>query len=520
MPAGPGVMPAGCGVVDVGCHIKEGAKSVVGEIVGAFADGCIEVLKYVATFWMDVPSPQIATGSGSSWQLASSVSEIQGYLAPITGFLAVISYVIAVGKVAVTQDAKTGTHNVMRQLATLTLSAVAIEGGLQLLIVGGDKFSPWIISRASGKSASEGVKELLLSLFGTGQASSALGAFLIIFILTLLSSLAQAVFMVIRGAVLMVLAAFLPLSAAGTATEEGWMRFKRVTMWMVAFALYKPVAAIIYAVGIKLTQTSTKGAGVKSEPTLQNAIYGFTIITLAALALPAFIKLLEPMAAVGSSNAFSGGAAAGVIASGAAMVALGGGGAAAAGGGAAAGSGGGIGGGTPGGGGVPGPAGSGGPSGGSSGPSPSGGSSGGLSDGGGASGSASGSATNSEGTGGSQTSSGDSSSSGSGSGDGSGSGGGSAAPGGRSGRNGADGSNGVDGSRGSDGSRGAQGADGVSDRGASSSEGSSSAGSGAGSAGRRGGQGAANAVQRVSRGVQEGAESALDDGAGDGAQQR
>lgn len=360
MPAGPVLMPAGCGFADFGCYIKEGAKSVVGEIVGAFADGCIEILKYVATFWMDVPSPQIATGSGNSWQVAASVSELQGYLAPVTASLAVLSFVIAIMKIAITYDAGTGMRNIGRQMAVVTAATLAVEGGMQLLIAGGDAFSPWIIEKASGHSASDGVKEMLLAMFGTGNVSTALGAFLIIFILTLLSSLAQAVFMVIRGAVLMVLAAFVPTAAAGTATDEGWMRFKRIAMWMVGFTLYKPIAAIIFAMGIKLTQANTKGAGADKEPTLQNAIYGFTILTLAAVALPAFIKLLDQTAAIGSSNAFSGGAAAATAATGAAMVALGGGPAAATSGGGASAGGGGIGGGGIGGGGAGGGAGGGG----------------------------------------------------------------------------------------------------------------------------------------------------------------
>lgn len=111
-------------------------------------------------------------------------------------------------------------------------------------------------------------------------------------------------------------------------------------MLIIGFVLYKVVAAAIYGTGLRLmSDTQTAGDDV------QNALYGLTVIIMGALALPAFIKFVMPMAAAGSSSAFSGGAVLGAVASGAAVMSLGGAGAgAAAGRGAGAGAGAGAGG--------------------------------------------------------------------------------------------------------------------------------------------------------------------------------
>ena len=73
---------------------------------------------------------------------------------------------------------------------------------------------------------------------------------LVMGLLALIASLFQIAFMFVRSALLIVLMAMLPTIAAGTATESGMLRFKRVCAWIFACVIYKPVAAIIYAIGL------------------------------------------------------------------------------------------------------------------------------------------------------------------------------------------------------------------------------------------------------------------------------
>lgn len=349
---------ADCGPIDFTCLVKAGAASAFEAVVDAMGEAVITMISFLSTFWLSVPSPTLASGSGNSWTVASTVSTIQSWIGPATAAIAVISFSVAIARIAFTGQAGE-SRQLLRQVAAVGAGTLAVAAGTQLLIMGGDLFSPWIIDRAGAGGPSDGLKQLLSAGFQSGNPTGQLGLWFIVFILAALGSLAQCFFMIVRSAALIVLMVFVAPTAAGAASEEGWTRFKRLAFLIIGFALYKPVAAIIYAVGIMQMSQRAGGTG---DTNVKNALYGLTIMVMAALALPAFIKFLVPLAAMGSSNAFSGAAVAGVVAAGAAVVATGGfgaagGGAATAGAGAS---------GTPGAGSVPPPAPSGGGGGGGS----------------------------------------------------------------------------------------------------------------------------------------------------------
>lgn len=329
------VVAAGCQPWELSCLVKEGAASAFEAVVDAMGEAVITMISFLSTFWLSVPSPTVARGSGSSWTLTSTVGTVQSWIGPATAAIAVLSFTVAIARIAFTGQAGESRH-LLRQVAAVGAGTLGVAAATQLLIAGGDLFSPWIIDQASAGGPSEGLKQLLSAGFKSGNPTGQLGLWFIVFILAALGSLAQCVFMFVRGAALMVLMVFVAPTAAGAASEEGWTRFKRLAFLIIGFALYKPVAAIIYAVGI---MEMSKQSGAGGDADIKNALYGLTIMVMAALALPAFIKFLMPMAAMGSSNAFSGAAAAGVMAAGAAVVATGGFGAAGAGAGAAGGSG-------------------------------------------------------------------------------------------------------------------------------------------------------------------------------------
>lgn len=326
------MVPAVCTPLNPGCYAKEAAQSAFEAIVHAIGEGVVAAVTFLSSFWLSVPSPTVARGSGASWTMSSVVSQMQGWVGPVTGAVALISFAIAIARIAFTGQGSDARH-LVRQVAAVGAGSLVVVAGTQLLIAAGDAFSPWIIRQAAGgREPSEGLKTLISTGLANGAPGNSLGLWFIIFLLCGLGAIVQCIFMLVRGAALVVLMVFVPPTAAGTASEEGWARFKRLALLIVGFALYKPVAAIIYSVGImQMTQNTNSG----SEMDVQNAIYGLTLMVMAALALPAFIKFIMPAAAMGSSSAFSGAVAAGVVAGGAAIVATGGFGAAAGGAGAA-----------------------------------------------------------------------------------------------------------------------------------------------------------------------------------------
>ena len=71
-------------------------------------------------------------------------------------------------------------------------------------------------------------------------------------LLAFFASLIQIALMVVRGGMLVILAGILPLSASATNTEWGRAWFKKCIAWLIAFILYKPAAAIVYATAFRL----------------------------------------------------------------------------------------------------------------------------------------------------------------------------------------------------------------------------------------------------------------------------
>jgi len=227
---------------------------------------------------------------------------------------------------------------------------------------------------------------------------------IIVAIFALFGAGAMVIFMILRGALLIILIAVWPLSASLTSTEQGLQWYKKINAYLIAFVLLKPVASIIYAAGYLLIKDGhdfqTTDPGVSA---LMASLTGMAILAVAGLSLPALLRFVAPATAAGS-GAMTGAAVMGAaVAVGAAAVTMGAGAAAggagagaggasggaasgaasASSGGAGAAAGGGGGGGTGGGGGGGGPSGSAESAGASGGGGPTGGGGGGAPAGGG-----------------------------------------------------------------------------------------------------------------------------------------
>ena len=282
------------------------ANGAIDQFVAKIGEGLNKLFELLATSWFNVPSPDVAN--------STVVQSLSGDLRWITIYIAIFGMLFGLGRMAWELKAAPALM-ILRMI--INLVAVSALGAtiVAILVDAGDQFAPWVVSRATGEPFSSSTLTGLLNP-ATLQSNVAIG--LIVGLLAMLGTLAQVIFMVVRGAMLIVLVALLPTIAAGTATEEGMARFKKMLALVLAFVCYKPAAAIIYAAGLRLMH----GGG---QQPLMSMMYGMTLIILAALALPAVIKFLAPVAAAGSSSIFSGGAAAAAaIATGAAVVTLGG----------------------------------------------------------------------------------------------------------------------------------------------------------------------------------------------------
>jgi len=302
--------PAGC----VGDVVGSAASAVAGSAVDKLVESCAHAvesaLKVVTSAWLSVPSPS---------PTSSTVTTMQQNLEWVTLLVAAVGMLVAIVRMGVTSNLAEGVG-----LARMYLAMVVVTGcgGVVVasLIQAGDAAAPWFVERATGAGYSDGTATLITAamLQGTGQAMG-----LVMGLIALIASLFQIAFMFVRGALLIVLMAMLPTIAAGTATEAGMLRFKRVCAWIFACVIYKPVAAIIYAIGF-LQIKGDPAADLNGLDDVARSTYdlvlGTIIIILAVLALPALIRFVAPVADRVGGSSFSPGAALGSVATGAVVV--------------------------------------------------------------------------------------------------------------------------------------------------------------------------------------------------------
>jgi len=247
------------------------------------------------------------------------VGDLQGLLWWVVGPVAVAAVVVGAGRMAWSQRAQPGV-DVVRSVALLSVvlgCGVTVTAGLVTMA---DQFAGFILSRSAGGDFQARLAAMAkVNLAANPQLGGDSAVVLLVALVAIVGSLVQCAVLVLRGALLVVMVATLPLSAAATNTEMGRAWFKKSTAWLVAFILIKPAAACLYAVSFYLI---SDGADVVSQ------VGGVMLIALSAFTLPALLRILVPAVAsvasgIGAGEALAGGGAIAAGALGAAGMASG-----------------------------------------------------------------------------------------------------------------------------------------------------------------------------------------------------
>ncbi len=345
-----------CLPIDPICLIGKGTNLVASKVTNSFldevrksaADATTTILKTLGTFWLNIPSPKVSNLAGpeltgaaapANLQASGAAGVLQGNLGYLTILAAVVGLILCGARLGMTGRSEHGSEAV-KMLVRLIAVTAAGAGIVDILIKAGDVFSPWIIQSATGAPFEQTAPSLL-----TNEGLLAMTPLLtiIVAIFALFGAGAMVIFMILRGALLIILVAVWPLSASLTGTEQGVQWYKKINAYLIAFVLLRPVASIIYAAGFLLIKDGhdfqTTDPGVSA---LMASLTGMAILAVAGLSLPALLRFVAPATAAGS-GAMTGAAVLGAaVAVGAAAVTMG---AGAAAGGAGAGAGGGSGGG-------------------------------------------------------------------------------------------------------------------------------------------------------------------------------
>lgn len=253
--------------------------------------------------------------------LSGSVGFIQDQTFYLTLAVAALSVMIAGAQMAWTQRAEPA-RDLLKNLLTLAVVTASGVTILNVLVAGTDALAVQIIDSAIGEDFQTDVLKLL-ALDNATSAGAAdpvwLGGNVILIIVggivAIIVNLIQLMLMVLRTGMLFLMAGILPLSAAFLNTETGRNFFQKVIAWTLAFAFYKPAAALIYGLAIKM---STTGVWEDSGSGLIQFAAGLMMIVASVFALPVLIGFLSPVLGSMSSSG-GGGGALGIAAMGAAI---------------------------------------------------------------------------------------------------------------------------------------------------------------------------------------------------------
>jgi hypothetical protein len=306
------------------------AMDIFQPIVDLITEAIGTTMVELGTFWIGVDTEPVDDPSGP-------VKWLQGELDYLVFAVATVAVIIAGVKMAFGSRGE-AARDVLRSLLTLVVVMFLGLSVIGLLVKAGDEMSKCLIASSitpglgsqdpaqldfsdlhppsgwqcdvtSGTRKDFGAN-ILAALGMTGPGGAALGIVGIMFIgiWAIMASVIQIAMMIVRNGMLVVLIGVLPLAAAATNTEAGRMWFKRCLSWLVAFLLYKPMAAFVYAAALKLMSESALATTSAENATqfavaLKNGITAAVMMTLAILALPALMKFLTPLVAAAAGGA-------------------------------------------------------------------------------------------------------------------------------------------------------------------------------------------------------------------------
>ncbi|MBH0774953.1 hypothetical protein [Nocardia bovistercoris] len=304
---------------DAATAVKDKAwDSTFGKVVDSLMKGLGEAIILALTFWMKVPN-EAASDNGSLF------TTINDYTYQIQILLLIASVILTGARLA---EARRGAAvgeaiESFRMFARVVFSSWMLGAVVVAGTQASDRFSEWVITDATNGNAKD-LAELMVKTSKL-QAFSP-GLVLIIAIVGLLGALAQIVLAIIRQGLLLVAAGVLPLAAAASGMNIGKQSYSKLVGWIIAFMLYKPVAAIVYMIAFTTAghvDGLTSTGGLPEGEEAQRMLVAIVLLCSVAFVLPALMRLVTPAVAIVGSGGSGLTAAGGTLVAAAALGAVG-----------------------------------------------------------------------------------------------------------------------------------------------------------------------------------------------------
>lgn len=299
--------PATCAVDAIGDAASDAAVSAGESIFAAFAkmiwDAFVSMTNAVVGWWIDIGTPSVATNSATA--------DIAGWTGTLIPVVLLIGTLIACIMVAVQGRGRPLGQVAISIITVIVVSAVGAKA-VDIVVGYSDQFAAWLLTVGGLDLDGEWIDSYGEALLVANPNS--MGLMLLAGLVGALAGLVQLGFMLLRIAVIVVFTAMLPLVAASASTAWGRVWLSRISAWLLAFILYKPVAALVIVSGFSLMESGIS-AGVNEESSFLPVAAGVVLISTSVIALPALLRLLNPLTTAatgvgGGGSAFAMGMAA------------------------------------------------------------------------------------------------------------------------------------------------------------------------------------------------------------------
>lgn len=292
--------------------VAESAASAVGsswleQLANDLMESLATILRIAMAWWTTFPSPQLSTSDG---QPAPVLAQIREYTSGLQVVLLTVGIMFAAARLALAKRGGVAgeAQESFLMLARAIFAAATFGALITVATTAGDEFADWVIFDVTRGDLDAAVKRLAIHGTATNAALGS-GLLLILGLLGLICMLVQLVMLVIRQALLVVVVAVIPMAAAASGTGPGSQAYKRLLAWSLAFVLWKPVGALVYAIAFTV-------AGTEEQNDPYMVLLGILLMLMSVIVLPALIRLIAPAVSTlgggGGAGAALAGAGAGI----------------------------------------------------------------------------------------------------------------------------------------------------------------------------------------------------------------
>lgn len=244
-----------------------------------FLDSVGPFLRELFTYWMEVKAPDLESATGP-------VLMMHGGLHWFTVAIGAVAFAIGGARLVLTRRPENAV-SIAQSMGTLFFATWVAIPLFNILLSVGDEFSKRILDRAAGGAFAGKFVSFLTTNIALVKPLGVL-PMMLVGLIAVAGGFVQLLFMFLRNAALLVVLGVYPLAAAAHSTPSGRSWFQKLTGWIMALVLFKPMASIVYA---------TAFLAIADGRDVMNVILGVVLIVMATLALPALVKLAAPATA-------------------------------------------------------------------------------------------------------------------------------------------------------------------------------------------------------------------------------